>query len=488
MTELFNLNISDYSINELKELLNLSNNHTLEDIVNNENILREKLLIDNKVSENKKLEIIGFLDSAKNLLMDDAKKRIFPSTIETTENKNNLFGGDHDIIDRTADKSNISNPNIHDNLTNGSSSGYKIQQLLAIDSRFRKQYDTTLSTNFTQILPTTFKNVISMELTAFEIPSTYYQISKSLGNNYFWLKWADPRRIYKLNTGTTTIGTTRNVDQELWYYIPIPDGNYIREDMENTINAQIKKVLKPDIPNTINSKSVTGSVYYPCCKIDQNSVKATFYIKNGDVTVLANLKYWNTPQHDKDKLFEMYFNLIRGEEIDYDTATPPTTTFDSTTNGGGFGVDKEYEDLENKSKIERNYGWIMGYRKEKYTKAGTYVSEGCYDAWGTKYLYIIIDDFNKSVNNFVVPAYNDFIGKTNILARISTEVAGTLAFSQGLSLATNLLNDSSIKKRYYFGPVDINRLRIEIVDEFGRTLDLNNMDWSMALNLVCVYD
>ena len=99
----------------------------------------------------------------------------------------------------------------------------------------------------------------------------------------------------------------------------------------------------------------------------------------------------------------------------------------------------------------------------------------------------IID--NKSVNNFVVPSYNESIGKSNILARISTESAGSNTFSQGLSLTNDMLaNDSSIKKRFYFGPVDINRMHLEIVDEFGRTLNLNNMDWSMALNLVCLYD
>ena len=47
---------------------------------------------------------------------------------------------------------------------------------------------------------------------------------------------------------------------------------------------------------------------------------------------------------------------------------------------------------------------------------------------------------------------------------------------------------NAIKKRFYFGPVDISRLQLQILDEFGRVLDLNNMDYSMALNLVCLYD
>ena len=54
MANTFNLSIKDYNINELKELLNLVEPYTLEDIVNQENDLREKLLMDTAVSEEKK--------------------------------------------------------------------------------------------------------------------------------------------------------------------------------------------------------------------------------------------------------------------------------------------------------------------------------------------------------------------------------------------------------------------------------------------------
>ena len=76
-----------------------------------------------------------------------------------------------------------------------------------------------------------------------------------------------------------------------------------------------------------------------------------------------------------------------------------------------------------------------------------------------------------------------------MLARISTQSAASNNFSAGLSLTNDTVtNDSSIKKRFYFGPVDIQRLELQILDEYGRVIDLNNMDYSMALNLVCLYD
>ena len=49
----FNLSVDDYNINELKDLLNLIDPYTLEDIVDNENRLREKLLMFQKKKKQK---------------------------------------------------------------------------------------------------------------------------------------------------------------------------------------------------------------------------------------------------------------------------------------------------------------------------------------------------------------------------------------------------------------------------------------------------
>ena len=44
------------------------------------------------------------------------------------------------------------------------------------------------------------------------------------------------------------------------------------------------------------------------------------------------------------------------------------------------------------------------------------------------------------------------------------------------------------RTREYFGPVNIQRLEIKLYDEYGRILDLNNMDWSFTLNLDILYN
>ena len=44
------------------------------------------------------------------------------------------------------------------------------------------------------------------------------------------------------------------------------------------------------------------------------------------------------------------------------------------------------------------------------------------------------------------------------------------------------------RTREYFGPVDIQRLHVSLYDEFGRIIDLNNMDWSFSLTFEILYN
>ena len=98
-----------------------------------------------------------------------------------------------------------------------------------------------------------------------------------------------------------------------------------------------------------------------------------------------------------------------------------------------------------------------------------------------------MDDFNKNANNFVVPTYAASLGTANILARITLNPG--VAFNAGFTLTTDSAWDNTTtKKRSYFGPVDITKIKFQIIDSFGRIVNLNNMDCSFALNLICLYD
>jgi len=158
---------------------------------------------------------------------------------------------------------------------------------------------------------------------------------------------------------------------------------------------------------------------------------------------------------------------------------------------GGNTLDLDFrvpDDLNRN--IMHNIGWIMGYRQSQYTGAVclgsaalevAYTPEGIFDSGGTRYIYLVVNDFNNNVNDFFVGAFENYITTSDILARIS----------QPSTMSDIIFDDNSdyiLKKRNYFGPVNIERLHIQVLDEFGRIIDINHMDYSLSLELECVYN
>jgi len=127
------------------------------------------------------------------------------------------------------------------------------------------------------------------------------------------------------------------------------------------------------------------------------------------------------------------------------------------------------------------FGWLLGFRNGIYVNNLNYVSEGVVDITGPRYLFLVVDDYNNSVNNSFFAAFNSSILNKNILARISLQ-SNTFDILEQNNL--NLI----ITPREYFGPVNIQNLNIQLLDEYGRVVNLNNMDFSFCLTLTTVYD
>jgi len=126
-------------------------------------------------------------------------------------------------------------------------------------------------------------------------------------------------------------------------------------------------------------------------------------------------------------------------------------------------------------------GWLMGFRKSKYKwenkipSPPTYTGEGLYDFQGTRYFLLVVNDFqNNHGTSIISPFQEDMLSDNNILAKISTDCC----------------KDSCCQhiKRIYFGPVNLTKLEIKLMDEYGRILDMNNMDYSLSFELEILYD
>jgi len=127
------------------------------------------------------------------------------------------------------------------------------------------------------------------------------------------------------------------------------------------------------------------------------------------------------------------------------------------------------------------FGWILGFRNGLYVNNTTYVSEGLLSLTGPRYVYLVVDDYNNNVNDGFYSAFNSSVLNKNILARISLQSGIFNVFSQNnLSIITS--------PRRYYGPVNIQKVTIQLLDEYGRILDLNNMDYSFCLTFQSIYD
>ena len=431
MSDYWKLKIQDYTLHEIQNLFGLKDPHTLEDIVNADLKLTERINTDQSIDSDKKKQILTFLSEAKEKLIDEQKKAMAHMT------KTHIHPGDGHMVQserRQLNKGNVAQGHyIPGQTTAMNQEGVPLpvyKKVLAINSKFRDDYYGTLSTDFLLNLPTKVSKIVSLELTGLEFPNTYFQISKSLGNNFFWLGWqqddANPNALILL-----------------WYYISIPDGTYKRNEMQSIINTMIQKA------------TAKGGDECPQCTIDAASLRTVFALPTTTSNAAA--------------LLQLAFNRTRGGN----TITDPS---------GGKQAPPPVASAQ--AVIAQNFGWILGFRMAEYKASTAYVSEGVYDAWGTKYLYVIINDFNKNFSNLIEPVYNSSLGRDNILARVS--LAPLLStISNGTSLADQFNPGDYI--RNYFGPIDLEKMRITFTDEFGRVINLNNMDLSLAITCTCLY-
>lgn len=409
---MFDLNISNYTSDELKDMFDLPSKFDKNMLEIKESKLRESIVNNSEINKETQSKTLDFLIKAKKQILNSLQKEsgalqekldtiyninrdLGPSNLSKLENKQYqiqerpvypyVFTSAEDTI------TGIINPLAKSTITKN----------LNIDSRFRDNYFTSSSTNFNFKLPANFNNVVKMELAAIELPTSYYVISKQYGNNFFTIT---------VNSSTTTIS--------------IPDGNYDQTTIMDAVNNQLSLAGDPFdrvnfMANLTNGITGTGQTMVGFMDISGNTV------------------------------LELNFQADR------------------------FGAD------DHNTPLPLKFGWLLGFRNGIYVNNFNYVSEGLIDVNGSRYLFLVVDDYNNNVNQNFYSAFNSSVLNKNILARISL---------QETTFNVLKLDGLTTTPREYFGPVNITGMNIQLLDEYGRIINLNNMDFSFCLNLTTVYD
>ena len=486
----FNLNNDSYTETEIEELFNLKKFYNINDIASAKTKLINQLKSTQGLGVEKQSEIMFFIDTIANRIIDKVsggnttqsstpqsstpqsstpqstkakKNKLLPNINDSFLFDNKPLPHDNKLITQGTNfiiESEDSLAGKHSRFQDGRLApdgapvpvGYMnpinvrtISQAISFDTRFRQNYYNTTSTNFDLQLPLLLKNVVSMSVASLEIPASYYAISKSQGNSTCV--------IIKLPLMPITT--------DCWI-LTIPDGNYSTSWGSNgavNILTAINNSIALAQPATIDA--------------------------SGYVTPISGGTLL-TPE-------DLTFSLDNASGRSIFSNGVPLKPIPTLSNGFiiRFNVD-DTGTLNMDTSIQLRFGWQLGFRSAEYvcskspsTIIPSCVSEGICLITGTRYVFLSIDDYQKNTGPDYIVCYSNSFLHHNIITRIniaSVLGAGVYQYSNdpGLTVQTN-------RTRSYYGPVDIQRLHIALYDDFGRIINLNNMDWSFSLTFELLY-
>jgi len=431
------LDINNYNINDLERFFQINPNgkYSESDIELKEYNIREKLLASGHIDKRFKRDLIEFLELAKNWLIFVKCRKGNLAKPTTVPDNYKLDTMDTPVSKEIEPRTNELINREETQFVHSSNSDFfpgKLNQLntriltksLNIDTRFRDNLYSTQSSDFSIQMPIKFNKVVSMSLSSLELPVSFYGICKEFGNNFLYL-----RVCHNAFDSSDNMITTERV-------ITIPDGNYNASDLIDTVN----KLLSPR--NTEASLVNPNDIF--------SYIELTHDITlSGSGTGKVTISPTGT-----------YSDLIKTIILD----------FTKDCNGNVDKVD-----------VSTKFGWNLGFIKKKYIGSTSYTADTVIEPANIRYIYLAVDDFANSANNQFVNVFNNSIMSPNILARISIK---------GSYFSLIMENDFNIitEPRRYFGPVDIQRLRIRLFDERGRVLPMNNSNFSFCLDFKLIYD
>lgn len=440
--------------------------------------------------------------------------------ITQRKQKIQVFGNQHDTMKReqiaTTDTYNlpVKQDSLNPNLKN------TINRFVNLDSQFR-QYTSgvdSTSTDYTLDLSDTLKNTLSLSLYSYQIPFSWYVIDTAYGNTCFWI----------VDTSSNTAIS-----------VSVPPGNYTQTAFKDQLNTSFVQAGFTFPPRTTPYVlPANNPVYY-----NSNNGKITLFLMDGS---------FNDP-----------------------TGILPSFTINTTTVVVFYDFTGVLQcevtcKSNNNHYFNNTLGWIMGYRLPyiNVDPSGN-IATAILDLNGTKYLILVLDDYNQNhVNNSIVsitqlsnklkiPSYyspdlpytcinpgqsnlnqllpsqnglliagkfeNDYSktqimlpsaprtltnaqlytineinrnnnNLTNYISRAPTS-SDTLAIipvktSVGVptgSLIVEFSGSLQSSSRVYFGPVNIERMAVKLLDDKGNVLNLNGNDWCFTLVAECLY-
>jgi len=275
----------------------------------------------------------------------------------------------------------VAQDTLNPNLTNITS------RFINLDSQFRQASGGTesMSTNYTLDLSDPLTNVLSLKLYSIQIPYTWYTIDYIYGNTCFWVT----------NTWNT-------------FKIFIEPGNYTPSEFCVAINTAFTTLARFQPP--YSDITWLQPFTYQNPPITPVPDIARFNPNNGKITL--HLEEWYDPANNPiititqyvdtfDSITDAYFTFfdLTGTKNCYESGYPC-----SASSGQG-------------QTFNGTLGWVMGFRlplqpifysppygvSPNFTYSGGNTPTGVLNLYGTKYLILVLDDYNQNhINNGLI--------------------------------------------------------------------------------------
>lgn len=356
-----------------------------------------------------------------------------------------------------------------------------VKQTISIDSRHRNNYYETLSSSYSINLPERQKDVLEMAIVAVEMPMTFYSISEYLGNNTM-LVIADS----SLNSASVPINSVSYINSNnnvvdfepvaMAWRVKLEDGNYDTKSWltdKLTIERSMNRSFTLAIPGAIN--------------------------KDGDFAAFETPlgKDWLNSDFNGTKDIRYTINKINGKSV-FSTPLPPDFKRNTSYEYNKKNISKirfcvdAHGNFDSITSIQKKMGWAIGFRAAEYVVGASElsksrfsaVSEGIGFISSLRYGFLSIEDYQNNAHPSLMVAFNDYIIDKKIMTRLCL---APLRLGHDLSSRETGFISHRRTPRNYFKPVNIDKLTIKLFDEYGRIIDLNNMDWSLTVEFSKLY-
>jgi hypothetical protein len=436
----FDLDINNYTTDDLIKFFKLENTYSLEDLTKKEEeIATEILSPNNSYNPKYKFDIINFIKSAKSVLTsfyyDMESNKEMKRNIEKFLNKNtdSRVGKIINPLDshQALEYQIIPPHNIN---------GYNYDVTTTIymfNTAARNDYFNSIPSNSSFDLPLKWRNVISISLSSANIPNVMYAFNEDGQTN----------KIYIEEDGTGLSGL-----------VVLPEGNYSPYTVNTTtpLLAPLTEASFPDALTKAINEQVLGitdpHLFRFIVEISLSNRRTT--IRNTTHTFTMNTLKRNTVLCNSLNFSQDYVDYSNIDK----TKIPFTQYF-------------------------QNMGFAMGFREIFYTGKMSYTSESIFNNRYSDYLYFAVDDYtgSQSISNTI-----GMLGENGL---IDNNVLGVIPINSNLFATTFDDNSNFIyKKREYFGPVDISRINVRLLNQKGNFVNLHASDFSFSLQVKTLYN